>query len=284
VDIKTKAFRRSEELLSKKVDNRASYEQAEAERKQAEIRAFNARQALINLGLPVGELESSQTPPEQAIQFLGLPDAVRGKLDAKATTANLIPVTSPLDGVVTARNVVAGEIVDTGKPLFVVADTARMWVMVNVDLRESRRLALGQKLVFRPDGAPDEAATGKLTWISTAVDDDTRTLRVRSDIENPDGQFRAMTFGKAEITVRQTADVVAVPNEAIQWEGCCYVVFVRLTADIFQTRKVRLGVKDAVFREVLVGVLPGEVVVTTGSHVLKSEILKSNLGAGCTDD
>ncbi len=159
-----------------------------------------------------------------------------------------------------------------------------MWVMVNVDLRESRRIAVGQRLVFRPDGAPDEAVTGKVTWISTTVDDETRTLRVRADIESPDGHVRAMTFGKAEITIRETPDAIAVPNEAIQWEGCCYVVFVRLTDEIFQTRKVRLGVKDAAFSEVLVGVLPGEVVVTAGSHVLKSEILKSNLGAGCTDD
>jgi cobalt-zinc-cadmium efflux system membrane fusion protein len=284
LDTKGKAFRRSEELLSKNVGNRAGYEEAQAEHKQAEIRLFNARQALINLGLPIEELDSSQAPPEQAIQFLGLPDAVRRKLDAKKMTTNLIPVASPLDGVVTTRNVVAGEIVDTGKPLFVVADTSSMWVMGNIDLRESRRIALGQKLVFRPDGAPDEAVTGKVTWISTAVDDETRTLRLRADIENPDGQLRAMTFGKAEITIRQTPDAVVVPNEAIQWEGCCYVVFVRLTDDIFQTRKVRLGAKNAIFSEVLVGVLPGEVVVTTGSHVLKSEILKSNLGAGCTDD
>jgi cobalt-zinc-cadmium efflux system membrane fusion protein len=284
LDAKAKAFRRSEEMLRSNIGSRASHEGAESERKQAEIRLFNARQALLNLGLPIGDLESSQTPPNQAIQFLGLSDAIRAKLDAKATTTNLVPVASPLDGVVTTRNVVAGEIVDSSKPLFIVADTTRMWVMVNVDMRESRRIALGQKLVFRPDGTPDDAVTGKIAWISTAVDDETRTLRVRADIENPDGQLRAMTFGKAEITIRETPDAIAVPNEAIQWEGCCYVVFVRLTDDIFQTRKVRLGAKDAVFSEVLVGVLPGEVVVITGSHVLKSEILKSNLGAGCTDD
>ena len=283
LDAKTKAFRRSEELLSKNVGNRASYEEAESERKQVEIRLFNARQALLNLGLPVGDLESSRIPTDQAIQFLGLSDAIRSKLDAKATTTNLIPVASPLDGVVTTCNVVAGEIVDSSKPLFIVADTTRLWVMVDVDLRESRRIATGQQLTFRPDGAPDEAVTGKVTWISTTVDDETRTLRVRADIENSDGQLKAMTFGKAEITFRETPDGIAVPNEAIQWEGCCYVVFVRLTDDIFQTRKVRLGARDAVFSEVLVGVLPGEAVVTTGSHGLKSEILKSSLGAGCCD-
>ena len=47
---------------------------------------------------------------------------------------------------------------------------------------------------------------------------------------------------------------------------------------------MRLGAKDAAYTEVLGGVLPGEIVATTGSHVLKSEILRSSLGAGCTDE
>jgi cobalt-zinc-cadmium efflux system membrane fusion protein len=58
-------------------------------------------------------------------------------------------------------------------------------------------------------------------------------------------------------------------------------VFVRLADDIFQTRKVRLGTQDSHYTEILVGLAPGEVIATEGSHVLKSEILKSNLGAGC---
>ena len=138
-------------------------------------------------------------------------------------------------------------------------------------------------MTFRPDGAPDEAATGTIAWISTAVDDQTRTVKVRADVANPEGRLLAYTFGKAHITVREAPTAIAVPNAAIQWEGCCHIAFVRLTDDIFQTRKVKLGAKVNGFTEVLIGLMPGEVVATEGSHVLKSEILKSALGAGCTD-
>ncbi len=78
-------------------------------------------------------------------------------------------------------------------------------------------------------------------------------------------------------------DAVAVPTEALQWEGCCHIVFVRLTDTIYQTRKVNLGSRNGPYAEVIAGLLPGEVVATAGSNVLKSEILKSQLGAGCTD-
>jgi cobalt-zinc-cadmium efflux system membrane fusion protein len=59
---------------------------------------------------------------------------------------------------------------------------------------------------------------------------------------------------------------------------------VRLTDEVFQTRKVRLGVRDAHYTEVTAGVSAGEVVAAEGSHVLKSELLKSKLGAGCCDE
>ena len=94
-------------------------------------------------------------------------------------------------------------------------------------------------------------------------------------------ELRAHVFGSGRVTIRKVPDAVTVLSEAIHWEGCCHVVFVRLTDDIFQTRKVKLGAVQGLFTEVLNGVLPGEAVVTAGSHVLKSEILKSSLGAGC---
>jgi cobalt-zinc-cadmium efflux system membrane fusion protein len=139
-------------------------------------------------------------------------------------------------------------------------------------------------VVFRPDGAADRAATGKVTWISTAVGDQTRTVRVRAAVPNPDGRLLARSFGQAEISIRHTPAAIAIPNEAVQWEGCCYVAFVRQSDTIFQTRKLRIGASANGFTEVIIGVLPGEVVVADGSYVLKSEILKANLGATCGDD
>jgi cobalt-zinc-cadmium efflux system membrane fusion protein len=196
-------------------------------------------------------------------------------------TANLIPVRSPFDGIVVSRTVVPGEAADATKTLFIVADTSRMWAALDVRAEDMGGLAMGQAVTFQ---GPDLASQGKVSWISTAVDEKTRTLQVRASLENPDGRLRAHTFGTARITTRESPKAIAVPDDAIQWEGCCHVVFVRLTDEVFQTRKVRLGARSGGFTEVLVGVVPGEVVATTGSHVLKSEILKSKLGAGCVDE
>lgn len=265
----------------------AEIQEGEAALRDARVRLLSAQLTLNNLGLPIRieELDGmSEEKLVERVRFLGLPAEIAKTLDSSTTTANLIPLIAPLDGVVVTREIVAGEPVDTSKTLFVVADVRRMWVMLDLRQEDSSSVALGQTVVFRPDGGNDSASTGTVTWISTAVDEKTRTVKARAEVENPESRLRAHTFGAGRIVIHQSPNVVAVPSEAIHWEGCCHVVFVRLSDEVFQTRKVRLGAKSGAFTEIVVGVLPGEVVATTGSHVLMSDLLKSKLGAGCTDD
>ena len=278
-ELRAQSARRIEGLLPRKISTEAQFDEAQAALREAEIRVYNARQGLMNLGLSAPP-ESKPIPNERELQFLGLPEAIRAALETETPSANLLPLVASLDGVVIQRQVVAGEIVEASKPLFAIADTRRLWLTIDVPLSQASRVAIGQSVRFRPERGND-TAYGTIAWISTTVDEQTRMVKVRADLDNSDGRLLAATFGRAQITIRASPNATAVPNEAIQWEGCCHVVFVRLTDDIFQTRKVRLGSRDSEYTEVLVGVLPGEVVVTGGSHVLKSEILKSNLGAGC---
>lgn len=278
-ELRTQTVRRINELLPQKISTPAELQEAQAALREAEIRVFNARQAIINLGLTATE-DTDRIPTERELQLLGLPKEVQSSLDVGAPSANLVPLIAPLDGVVIRREVVAGEVVEASKPLFTVADPSRMWLMIDVPQAQVGRVAMGQRVRFQQERT-DETVQGAITWISTAVDDQTRTVKVRVEVDNSNGQLLASTFGRAHITVRESPKAIAVPNEAIQWEGCCHIVFVRLAEDIFQTRKVRLGTRDSHYTEVLAGLLPGEVVATSGSHVLKSEILKSNLGAGC---
>ena len=72
-----------------------------------------------------------------------------------------------------------------------------------------------------------------------------------------------------------------VPKDAVQWEGCCNVVFVREAPDRFRPRKVELIRGTGPYYQVSSGVEPGEEVVVDGSFLLKTELKKSSIGAGC---
>lgn len=281
-EARTKSLARLKASAQSGFRTEAEVQEAQAGLQEARVKLYNAQQAMANLGLPVAgaDLADAAGAPDK-VRFLGLPESVVKSLDGRTTTDNLVAIAAPLEGVVISREIVAGERVDPGKVIFTVADPSRLSVVMDLSPDDARPVQLGQPVVFRPDAAKDRPAGGKVSWISTSLDEQTRTLRVRSDVQNPGGALAAKSFGQAQITVRSSPNVIAVPDEAVQWEGCCYVVFVRLTDTVFQTRKVRIGTSANGFTEVLVGVLPGEVVATTGSHVLKAEILKSNLGAGC---
>ena len=215
-----------------------------------------------------------------------MPKELVGRFDPKSTTGNLLPLTAPFDGVVVSRDVVAGEVVDTKKVLFVVTDPRTMWLTLDLRLEDARSVGVGQKVRFLPDGSNVEAV-GLISWISTETDHKTRTVKTRVIIANANGRLRANTFGHAKIILREENQAVVVPNAAIHWEGDCYVVFVRdkdfLKAGapkVFHIRTVRLGAKDDKQTEIIAGLLPGELVATTGSGALRAELLRGNLGEG----
>jgi len=267
-------------------------QEAEAEYANARAQVLSAQQSLQNLGLPV-DVEQlrglSEAELLEHLRQLGLPEAIFHDLDSRDPTANALPIRAPMDGVIVARQVVAGEVVDASRVLFQVADTRQMWLTLNVPLEEAARLVLSQPVRFHPDGSHGQLS-GSLVWISTAADPKTRMVTVRAELPNPSGQLRDETFGTGQIILREEQDAIVVPNEAVNWEGCCHVVFVRDkgyfdredSPKVFHVRTVRLGAKTDEYTEIIAGVLPGEVVATTGSDVLRAELLKNNLGEGCT--
>jgi cobalt-zinc-cadmium efflux system membrane fusion protein len=264
--------------------------EAEAAVREAQIRLKSARQALINMGLPLGMKDLENLNSEQAenrLHFLGLPADLVMTLDPARTTSNLLPLVSPIDGVIVSREVVAGEVVDLSRILFEVVDKRNLWIVFDVKMEESRKLKLGLPVLFHPDGSREEIAA-KITWISSEADHVTRTVKVRADFQDREGSQKANTFGSGKIILRREAEVVRVPNDCVQWDGCCQVVFVRdknflkeASPKIFHVRKVRTAARDATHTEIAAGLLPGELVVTAGSGLLLTELLRGNLGEGC---
>jgi cobalt-zinc-cadmium efflux system membrane fusion protein len=266
--------------------------EVQTEADAARIQMRRAQQALVNLGLSVEADEIVNLNSDELakrVQFLGLPADLVSGLDPQETTSNLLPLRSSLDGVVVDRKAVDGEFVDSKSPLFDVADTSRLWLTLNVRQDDAKYISLGQTALFRASESANEPdSKGAVGWISTNADDVTRTVKVRVDLTNADGRLRANTFGTGRIVLREEPKAIAIPSDAVHWDGTCNVVFVRdknfMQQDapkIFHVRSVRPGVKDGQTTEIIAGLLPGEVIASKNSVVLEAQLLKSSLGAGC---
>lgn len=249
-------------LLKKRVGRKTEVLEAETRLVETRIALASARQSLRNLGL---------SEPQIA------------HVASTADTSSHLHVRTPFAGTVVARSAVEGEVVDTSKVLFSVTDPSTLWAILDVPEGQATGLRVGQSVVFRSSGLPAEPATGRITWVSPQVDPHTRMVKARAQIPNPKGLLRANMFGRARVALSAAAPQVLVPRAAVQWEGCCNVVFVRQSETLFEPRKVHLGATFGAYFQVRQGLKAGEVVVTQGSFLLRTEILKESIGAGCCE-
>ena len=220
---------------------------------------------------------------EQKLRNLGLDAARITGVREKGDTSTRLELVSPFSGVVIELRAVIGQLADPSTALVSVADTSRIWVIADVEQGDISGVSAGQALLLTLDGIPGETFAGRVTWISTQVDPRTRTVKVRAELENDRGQLRAGMFGRVRIVTRDGEPALFVPKSAVQWEGCCNVAFVQRSPTEFAPRKLHLGYDTGEHYEVLSGLNAGDRVVTRGSFLLKTELKKGSIGAGCCE-
>jgi cobalt-zinc-cadmium efflux system membrane fusion protein len=251
---------------------------------------LNAEQALVNLGFEISLEELAALDDDaraEHMRLLGLPPAMLAGIDVELVSSNLLPLRAPFDGVVIGRDVVVGEIADPSRSIFEIVDLSAMWIVLNVAKEDAARLAIGQRVTFCPDGDDREHAS-EISWISTEVDEKTRTLQVRAEVKT--GQpassslqlsgLRANAFGRGAIEVDVRHQARVVPIESVQSLGSDWVVFVPTGATTFEARTIAKGLEcDGIVE--LRGDLAGIThVVGPGSHVLKSQLLLDGVESG----
>jgi len=283
---------REAKLLEKKISSERDYETAQSALAAAEAAylatreeiAFTSEREQITADRAWQTARMSLEAAQRQLHILGLSDeqvqAIGTKPDAQLSRYEL---RSPASGRIVELSVAPGEAVEASDVLFVAADNSTMWLVADVYERDLLLLREGAPVLFTVDGLPGLSFEGRLDWISSQVDDRTRTVRVRADLPNENGLLRAKMFGLARLIVHDDANVLSVAAQAVQTDGCCQLVFVREDDTVFAPRKVVLGASANGHVEVLKGLAEGEVVATTGSFLMKTEILKGNIGAGCCD-
>lgn len=246
-------------------------------------RGVGTQRAVIEAATRRAEVRAELQRAELRLRSLGLSAEQVEEARRTGVADSTLAVRAPFEGVVVARAAVLGEVVAAGAPLFTIADTRTLWALLDVPERALARIAPGQQVVLTVHALPGEPLAGRITWVSTEVDRHTRTLKARAEVTNADGRLRANAFGRAQVTLADRDDALLVPRDAVQWEGCCNVVFVPDGEGAFRPRKVRLGGATDTHVEVLQGLEAGEAVVSVGAFVLKTELLKGSIGAGCCE-
>jgi cobalt-zinc-cadmium efflux system membrane fusion protein len=189
-----------------------------------------------------------------------------------------LEIKSPLAGIVTDRKATVGELVDKSTMICTISDPADLWVIAEIKERDIAAVRADQPATFSVLAYPGTILTGEVVRIANQVESDTRTLEVRIAVDNRDGKLKPGMFADVEITITVTTNILVIPDTALQTDENDKVVFVALDNTSFQKRAVKTGMEHQGRVEILGGLKPGEVIVTQGSFILKSELLKGELG------
>jgi cobalt-zinc-cadmium efflux system membrane fusion protein len=241
-------------------------------------------QSLYDSGIaPQKDLQEAGQVLDEARSELAAARAALGMVGAGEAGAGSYTVRAPIAGTVIRRGVTIGHLVDPDDVLFEIVDTSTMWVDIDVPEDRVREVASGQAVTVVLDAVPGREWKATLDYVAPEVDPRTRTARARARIDNGDGALRANLYGRALIELGAARPTVMVPREAVQRAGGASLVFVRLSQDVYEARRVKIGLSEGNLVELASGVKPGEPVATRGSFLLKTETLKGAIGAGCCD-
>jgi cobalt-zinc-cadmium efflux system membrane fusion protein len=205
-----------------------------------------ARRKLLVLGMTASEI-----------------DRLRGDQDLGA----LFSLTSPIDGIVIERNATIGATVGADASVFKIIDISSVWIDANVFEKDLSRVKLGQAANVTVPAAADMVFSGKVIFISSIVDPETRTVKVRTEVSNREGRLKPDMFANVQIFTDVERSAISVPNTAVLSDNGQSIVFVA-NAGVYEKRVVTTGTVSGDRIEIRGGVKAGEQIVVKGNYLL----------------
>jgi len=190
----------------------------------------------------------------------------------------LLPVKSPISGIITEKHAIVGELSDPSKSLYTVADLSNVWVMVDIHEKDLAKVHKGQAATVMVSAFPELKLRGRITYIADLVDEATRTVKARIEVANPGRKLKPEMFATVELALAADAPLVlAIPEDALQDLDGKKVVFVAENEAEFGARQVQAGRTAGGMIEIVSGLKEGERYAVKGAFILKSELKKGEV-------
>lgn len=204
------------------------------------------------------------------LALLGVSAAAIDRLGKQGAVDSMTPVVTGLSGVVVERKLAQGQVVQPADSLFVVADLSRLWAVAQVPERQVSQVKVGQAVSIEVPALGNEKLVGKLIFVGQTIDPDTRTVLVRTELDNADGRLKPSMLATMLIEAKAVERLV-VPASAVVRESDEDHVFVAEGDGAFRLVKVKLGPEQLGRRVVVSGLKGDEKVVVEGAFHLNNE-------------
>ena len=181
-----------------------------------------------------------------------------------------LPILSPIDGTIIEKNVVTGAAVKAGIRLLRLADLSTVWIEGEVYEAELPWMKEGMVAEISFPEMPEQTYKAEVSFIEPVLNTETRTAIVRVELANPDGLLKPGMYARLNLQV-DLGERFVVPEQAVIYAGEQRVVFLDQGEGRLQPRKIKTGLRNDGFIEVLEGLRFGDVVVTSGNFLIAAE-------------
>jgi membrane fusion protein, heavy metal efflux system len=227
---------------------------AELQRRQAEVLQASAEVAALR----------------QQLAALGMSDAAIRELETTRKLNSTYQVLATISGTVLERSITVGQLVQPAEVAFLVADLSNVWLVADMPEQNAGDVTVGKAAEAEIPAFPGEKIGGRLSFVSATVNPETRTVRVRMNVPNPNGRYKPAMLATVTLKDRPQRERV-LPATAVVRENDRDYVFVQTAPDRFLLRPVSLGGEYGDRRALMDGIGPGEKVVLDGAFHLNNE-------------
>jgi Cu(I)/Ag(I) efflux system membrane fusion protein len=213
----------------------------------------------------------------QRLETLGLSAGQISALEDAKQAPGTVVIAAPANGQVVEKMAIEGARVVAGEPLYRLVDFSHVWVIAEIYEQDLPSVRPGLPVEVELDAFPGERFGGEVSFIYPELTPETRTARVRVELDNPDGRLKADMFAAVLLSAdMKAAEVLAVPESAVLDTGKRQAVLVERGEGRYEPREVKLGRRADGYFEILGGVTEGETVVVSANFLIDAE---SNLQA-----
>jgi cobalt-zinc-cadmium efflux system membrane fusion protein len=257
------AYRREQKLFQDRISARADLEAARTqfEKDKGALESLQARRS------------TTISTVQERLSLSGAgPDAAR-KVVRTRRIDPYITIAAPRSGLVVSRTINNGELADPSKEMFQIAELDRVWLVAGLFEKDLAKVRVGQPVSLTLDSLSGQKFTGRISFIGSEVDAQTRTLPIRVEVPNPGLRLKPGMFARIQTEVANSQSL-AVPKSALQQNGDFTFVYVPVASHQYEERRVTPGISSGDYVQILAGLKPGEEVAIAGTLALKGEALK----------
>ncbi|NUN22586.1 MAG: efflux RND transporter periplasmic adaptor subunit [Candidatus Jettenia caeni] len=256
-----KNYSREKSLYDQNISSKKHFLEAESAYEQAEIELKALKEKLLLIG-----------QQERDIRNI-----------TEDSVSPFFILTAPFDGTVIEKNVAIGELKDAFTSVVTLTDLTHLWVWFDVYEKDIQKVKIGNNVMISVASYPGEQFEGIVTYIGAVVDEKTRTVKVRAEVDNRHEKLKPGMFARVmlQLSPKTGNNAPVIPEETVQTDGQKHFVFVSFDKGYFLRRDVILGSRANGYVKVISGLNDNDRVVVKGGFLLKSEIMKERFGEGC---